>query len=231
MKYDDLTIRGRKKYVENATNCDLCGEPFNTPVRLYLSTPLTYRFKLIKESPFSDLPYLNEYTDLGFLPFRLEVTVPNTELVENKVTKLKYSDEMRPMYVNKSLVGTLKYIEKRLRGREIYLMKRRKNKFEDYLTKTFGLSYVMWLDRTLHKETFFFKRFRIYKPLIEHNHKTGKIRGIVCQECNSTIATIENNSSSLALPKEYFDFLSLRPHLPILMYLGKYGLDVYFIRD
>lgn len=42
-------------------------------------------------------------------------------------------------------------------------------------------------------------------PVVEHNHKTGIVRGIVCQKCNITIASIENNKHLLKTILEYLE--------------------------
>lgn len=36
------------------------------------------------------------------------------------------------------------------------------------------------------------------KPLyIDHNHKTGKVRGLLCAKCNTAVGTLENNNVEL----------------------------------
>lgn len=42
-------------------------------------------------------------------------------------------------------------------------------------------------------------------PVVEHCHKTGRIRGIVCQKCNMAIAAVENNQHLLNKILEYIE--------------------------
>ena len=41
--------------------------------------------------------------------------------------------------------------------------------------------------------------FEVKKLVIDHNHATGKVRGLVCQGCNITIGMVESGRAALAL--------------------------------
>jgi len=46
------------------------------------------------------------------------------------------------------------------------------------------------------------------KFVVDHNHLTGKIRGIICQKCNTMIGFIEQNPDLYELCKKYLLALS-----------------------
>ncbi len=41
---------------------------------------------------------------------------------------------------------------------------------------------------------------------VDHCHKTGMIRGLLCKDCNSGIGFLKDNSSLLKIAAEYLDF-------------------------
>jgi hypothetical protein len=43
----------------------------------------------------------------------------------------------------------------------------------------------------------------LYKPHIDHNHKTGKIRGLLCYKCNHAMGLLEENITSSCRMIEY----------------------------
>jgi len=44
-----------------------------------------------------------------------------------------------------------------------------------------------------------------YSACIDHDHKTGNVRGILCGNCNTNIGYIENNNINLEELKRYLD--------------------------
>jgi adenine-specific DNA methylase len=46
---------------------------------------------------------------------------------------------------------------------------------------------------------------RTFRLVVDHNHATGKIRGLLCHDCNRTIATAHDDPSILRRLAEYLD--------------------------
>ncbi len=44
-----------------------------------------------------------------------------------------------------------------------------------------------------------------YKGVVDHCHTTGRIRGILCHDCNVAIGYIENSKIRLGLLKDYLN--------------------------
>jgi len=44
------------------------------------------------------------------------------------------------------------------------------------------------------------------KLVIDHNHKTGKIRGLICERCNRFVGYIENHPTLIPKIKKYLSF-------------------------
>ena len=54
---------------------------------------------------------------------------------------------------------------------------------------------------------------------IDHNHKTGKVRGVVCLSCNITFGHIENKPNNVK-PENWYDKKGKLHHLDWIVYRG-----------
>lgn len=57
------------------------------------------------------------------------------------------------------------------------------------------------------------------KPCVDHDHKTGKIRGILCHSCNSGLGLLKDNIATLRRLTRYLDSHSPHAARPLLNYL------------
>jgi len=49
------------------------------------------------------------------------------------------------------------------------------------------------------------RKGRVFNLAVDHNHRTGKIRGLLCCRCNRLLGRIENNPDWLAQALEYLE--------------------------
>ena len=54
------------------------------------------------------------------------------------------------------------------------------------------------------KESFICKG-RLYNLAVDHNHQTGKIRGLLCHDCNQALGLFKDNVSSLKKSIQYLE--------------------------
>jgi hypothetical protein len=47
--------------------------------------------------------------------------------------------------------------------------------------------------------------FNTNKICVDHCHKTGKIRSLLCRRCNTILGLVEENSNLLDLLKQYIE--------------------------
>lgn len=52
-----------------------------------------------------------------------------------------------------------------------------------------------------------FNNGKLGQACIDHDHKTGKVRGILCRGCNLILGHIEKNNNFLTLAKQYLNKL------------------------
>lgn len=76
-------------------------------------------------------------------------------------------------------------------AKESALYKRNK-----YLQQTYGINNDYYQQMVLNQEDkckLCGKRYKSKYYLVDHDHKTGKVRGLLCSQCNKKLGKLENS--------------------------------------
>jgi hypothetical protein len=88
-------------------------------------------------------------------------------------------------------------------------MRRRKQR-ESYVMRKYGLS-IEFLEELLHQQagrcSICLKRWQdcLQYLYVDHAHKTGKVRGLLCNACNTAIGLFEEDRARLISALSYLD--------------------------
>lgn len=97
--------------------------------------------------------------------------------------------------------------EARLMASQKWRNLNKKQRQEKHLRSKYGLTFERYnalLDKQ-HNSCKLCGKNPIRTPVVDHNHRTGRIRGIVCQKCNIIIGMYESCPEVLTLVPQYLE--------------------------
>lgn len=98
--------------------------------------------------------------------------------------------------------------ERNKMDRNIYLKNRKDSTRKWYLKTTYGLTpeeYQALYDKTDGK-CYICLEEKDYYLHVDHNHSTGKVRGLLCNHCNRGIGMLRENINTLKSAIEYLNY-------------------------
>jgi len=76
------------------------------------------------------------------------------------------------------------------------------------LKRKYTMTQQQWLElkRKQNDSCVICNKYFLQTPCVDHNHKTGKIRGLLCHRCNRALGSFENNAPVFLKYLKQYDF-------------------------
>jgi hypothetical protein len=97
--------------------------------------------------------------------------------------------------------------ERRQMNRELYKERRKDSTRKWYLKTTYGITPEKYLEmlESNNSSCWICNEKRDYYLHVDHDHKTGKVRGLLCHGCNNALGLFKDNKDSLLRAIEYLE--------------------------
>jgi hypothetical protein len=97
--------------------------------------------------------------------------------------------------------------KRRQMNRELYKERRKDSTRKWYLKSTYGISQEKYLEmlESNNSSCWICNEKKDYYLHVDHDHSTGKIRGLLCHGCNNALGLLKDSKESLLRAIEYLE--------------------------